>query len=74
MEFERIAQLADLASRLLDMVERVEWIRASGGGKYVCPFCHAVSDRDDGPGHQDDCEWLQVTRSGNELRMRRWLR
>jgi hypothetical protein len=63
--------LFELASRMLDMLERVEWVRAEGGHHYVCPFCHAVGERDDGPGHQDDCEWKLVTRTGNELRMRR---
>ena len=59
----------DLASRMLDMLERVEWVRLAGGKMYGCAFCGGVSERDGGPGHQEDCEWLMVTREGNELRM-----
>jgi len=70
----RTDELVDLASRLLDMVERVEWIRSTFGRLTVCPFCHAVSERDGGPGHQDDCEWQLVTRAGNDLRIRGILR
>lgn len=66
--------MTDLASRLLDMVERVEWVRATGGNHDVCPFCHAISERDGGPGHQDDCEWQLATREGNRLRMIKLLR
>lgn len=67
-------ELNDLASRMLDMLERVEWIRATGGHLMVCPFCHGVSERDSGPGHQPDCEWEFVTKEGNELRMKGVLR
>ncbi len=61
-------RVTDLASRVLDMLERVEWVRALGGKHMVCPWCHAVSERDGGPGHQDDCEGEMVRREGNELR------
>jgi hypothetical protein len=64
-ESERVKELA---SRLLDMLERVEWVRAAGGKSYVCPFCSGVSERSGGPGHQDDCEGEMVRREGNELR------
>jgi hypothetical protein len=66
--------LGDLASRMLDMIERIEWVKAAGGALYACAFCHAISDRDGGPGHADDCEWMTVTRAGNELRMTKVLR
>ena len=66
--------LKDLASRMLDMIERVEWVRARGGSLTVCPFCHGVSERDGGTGHQPDCEWELVTREGNDLRMKGELR
>jgi hypothetical protein len=71
---EQIDELPDLTSRLLDMLERVEWVRQQGGSRDVCPFCHAIGERDDGPGHQDDCEWQLVTRQGNELRLKGLLR
>lgn len=64
----------DLTSRLLDMVERVEWVRASSGQRYVCPFCHAVTERDGGPGHTDDCEWVRVSYAGSDLREKGILR
>jgi hypothetical protein len=78
---DRKTRLVDLASRLLDMVERVEWVRASAGSHYVCPFCHAVDERSGGAfhvsqkrGHTDDCEWVLVTREGNDLRIEKVLR
>jgi hypothetical protein len=71
---EEIDAMTDLASRLLDMVERVEWVRRTGGTVMACPFCHAISERDDGPGHLEDCEWLLATREGNRLRMVKLLR
>lgn len=61
--------LADLASRMLDMIERIEWVPREAGRGYVCPFCYALSERDGGPGHLEDCEWQTVTREGNELRL-----
>lgn len=67
-EHGRALQLAGLASHLLDMVERVEWVRQDGGRLHACPFCHAISDRDGGPGHTDDCEWIAVSHAGNDLR------
>ena len=69
MSENALLRLRDAASRLLDMVERVEWVRANGGKAHVCAFCGGVSERDGGPGHQDDCEWIMVTREGNELRV-----
>lgn len=71
---ERWERVTDLASRILDMLERVEWVRQTGGRAVACPFCHGISERDGGPGHQEDCEWLMVTHEGNELRMARTLR
>jgi hypothetical protein len=62
-------ELRDLASRMLDMLERVQWVRREGGNWHHCPFCHHVSERDLGPGHAPDCEWVMVTHEGNELRM-----
>jgi len=61
--------LIDLCSRLLDMVEAVEWVRREAGAGYVCPFCHALSERSGGPGHQPDCQWQSATRQGNEYRL-----
>jgi hypothetical protein len=61
-------ELRDLASRMLDMLERVEWVRREGGKWHHCSFCRCVSERDGGPGHAPDCEWEMVTREGNELR------
>jgi hypothetical protein len=62
-------EILDLASRMLDMLERVEWVRASGGKHFICAYCHGVSERDGGNGHADECEWQMVTHEGNELRM-----
>lgn len=42
--------VAELASRMLDMIERVEWVRAQGGKHLVCAFCSGVSERSGGPG------------------------
>jgi hypothetical protein len=66
--------MIDLASHLLEMVERVEWVRQTGGSMMACPFCHAVSELNGGPGHLDDCEWQLATREGNRLRMIKLLR
>ena len=60
--------LARFASRLLDLVEKTEWVRAAGGRAYVCPSCGGVSERYGGPGHQDECEAEMVRKEGNELR------
>lgn len=62
-------RLEELASRMLDMLERCEWVRAQGGRHQVCPWCGGVSERDGGPGHQEDCEGEMVRREGNELVM-----
>lgn len=62
-------ELRDLASRMLDMLERVELVRREGGAKHHCPFCHGISERDGGPGHAEDCEGELVRREGNELRL-----
>jgi hypothetical protein len=62
-----IDTVTDLAARMLDLLERVEWVRASGGTHYICPFCHGISERDGGPGHQDDCEGELVRREGQRL-------
>jgi hypothetical protein len=61
-------EIRELASRMLDMLERVEWVRQSGGRRYGCAYCGGISERDGGPGHSSDCEWEMVTREGNELR------
>lgn len=61
--------LTDLASRMLDMLERVEWVRREGGSLHHCPFCHGIAERDGGPGHAPDCEGELVRREGNELRV-----
>lgn len=58
----------ELASRMLDMLERVEWVKRAGGTGYCCPFCHAISERDGGPGHVDECEWRLVIDIGNRKR------
>lgn len=65
---ETAPEIRDLASKMLDMLERVEWVRQSGGSRFACAFCSGISERYGGPGHQDDCEWMLVTREGNELR------
>lgn len=47
----------DLATDLFNLVlGNFEWVKAQGGSFNVCPLCRAVSDRDGGPGHQDDCQ------------------
>ena len=53
--------------RLDDMIRAVEWVRQAGGSKYACPWCCAISERDGGPGHQDDCQWIVwVERGGRD--------
>ena len=69
LKVEAFREATDLASRMLDMLERVEWVRASGGSHTVCPFCHAVNEQDGGPGHTEECEGQQARREGNELRV-----
>ena len=61
--------LTEYGSRALSLLEAVEWVRATGGRHFVCPFCRAVSERDDGPGHTDACEGEALRRAGNELRL-----
>lgn len=44
------------AGRLMDIFDKLQWVRASAGNNYVCPLCGAVSERNGGPGHAEDCE------------------
>jgi len=50
--------------KLIDMVQSVEWVRQASGHKYACPWCHSISERDGGPGHQDDCPWMTMIERG----------
>lgn len=52
-----------LATDLFNLVMAdFEWVRAQGGRHSVCPLCHAVCERDGGPGHQDDCPRFEFAR------------
>jgi hypothetical protein len=57
-----------LATKLLNIVlGDLEWVRAQGGRHSVCPLCHAVCERDGGPGHADDCPRLDIAREFDAL-------
>lgn len=62
----RVGAMKELVARMNDMLFRVEWVRQEGGSKHCCPFCHAISERDGGPDHADDCEWRLVTNLSTE--------
>jgi len=54
---------------LFNLVMRnFEWVRAQGGRHNVCPLCHAVSIRDGGPDHQDDCPRFAFAKRFDALR------
>lgn len=55
------SQPDNLLAKMQDMLFRVEWVRQSGGSAFACPFCRGVSERNDGPGHTEDCEWVAIS-------------
>ena len=62
-------ELAPLVARLFNMLWEVEWVRQEGGKLHACAFCKAISERDSGPGHTDDCEWQAMVREVTALQV-----